>query len=283
MKMLISTIVCLITMGTCVLMPAAYTTVNAPEIVSTEPQFLMASPDEVATPDEVQPKEMILGDIDLDGKVNDSDSTLIQRYIANFTKLNKNQKKCANINQKEISIMDATEIQKYLAKNTNNVYVGKELGYEPPKPTEPPTEATETKKQVAETKSENVIYTQIDHGTVGQGKPQNATYTYEADLLARTIYCEAGNCSEYCQWLVGSTVLNLADERGGIESVVFDYNTFNVAYILYDKTPSKLSYSVAQRLLSGDRDYNVKAFRMSYYHNFGSPYTSVDGVYFSTY
>lgn len=106
---------------------------------------------------------------------------------------------------------------------------------------------------------------------------------YELDLLARTIYQESGICSEYCQWLVGSTVLNLADDRGGIENVVFDYNTFNVAYILYDCTPSDLSYSVAERLLSGDRDYNVKAFRTDYYHSFGTPYTCVDNVYFSVY
>jgi hypothetical protein len=106
---------------------------------------------------------------------------------------------------------------------------------------------------------------------------------YELDLLARTIYQEAGICGEYCQWLVGSTVLNLADDRGGIENVVFDYNTFNVAYILYDCTPSDLSYSVARRVLSGDRDYAVKAFRTDYYHSFGTPYTNVDNVYFSTY
>lgn len=106
---------------------------------------------------------------------------------------------------------------------------------------------------------------------------------YELDLLARTIYQESGICGEYCQWLVGSTVLNLADERGGIENVVFDYNTFNVAYILYDCTPSDLSYSVAERLMSGDRDYNVKAFRSDYYHDFGTPYTYVDNMYFSVY
>lgn len=105
---------------------------------------------------------------------------------------------------------------------------------------------------------------------------------YEYDLLARTIYQESGICSEYCQWLVGSAVLNLADERGGIENVVFDYNTFNVAYILYDCTPSELSYMVAERLLTGDRDYNVKYFRTDYYHGFGTPYQNVDNVYFST-
>lgn len=105
---------------------------------------------------------------------------------------------------------------------------------------------------------------------------------YEYDLVARTIYQESGICGEYCQWLVGSTILNLADERGGIENVVFDYNTFNVAYVLYDCTPSELSYQVAARVLSGDRDYNVKYFRTDYYHGFGTPYTNVDNVYFST-
>lgn len=105
---------------------------------------------------------------------------------------------------------------------------------------------------------------------------------YELDLLVRTIYQEGGICSEYCQWLIGSAVLNLADERGGIENVVFDYNTFNVAYVLYDCTPSELSYAVAARVLSGDRDYVVKYFRTDYYHGFGTPYTNVDNVYFST-
>lgn len=106
---------------------------------------------------------------------------------------------------------------------------------------------------------------------------------YEYDLLARTIYQESGICSEYCQWLVGSTVLNLAEVNGGIENTVTNYNLFNVAYILYKDTPSDLSYAVARRLISGDRDYNVMAFRDSYYHNFGTPYTSVDNMYFSVY
>jgi hypothetical protein len=113
--------------------------------------------------------------------------------------------------------------------------------------------------------------------------PERDDYEYELDLLARCIYQESGCCSEYCQWLVGSTVMNLGEERGcGIE-IVFDYNTFNVAYVLYSCTPSDTSYAVAERILSGDRDYNVMAFRTDYYHPFGNPYTNVDNVYFSTF
>ena len=135
-------------------------------------------------------------------------------------------------------------------------------------PTEPPTEKVEAQTETKTiTKSNNTYNTSSD----------------EVDLLARVIYCEAGNCSEYCQWLVGSTAMNLADSNGGLRAVAFDYNTFNVAGILYTRDPSELSYSVAQRVLSGDRDYNVKAFRMSYYHSFGTPYAVVDNVYFSSY
>lgn len=146
-------------------------------------------------------------------------------------------------------------------------------------------EATTTENiQVEKVDNEIIVVNYVEEETEAPvPTPINEPSEYELDLLARTIYQEAGTCGEYCQWLVGSSVLNLADERGGLEAVVFDYNTFNVAYSLYNATPSDLSYSVASRLLSGDRDYSVKAFRTSYYHNFGTPYASVDNVYFSTY
>lgn len=113
------------------------------------------------------------------------------------------------------------------------------------------------------------------------------TYDYcesiDTDLLARVIYCESGICSEYCQWLVGSVAMNLAEEYGSLESVAFNYNIFNVANILYTREPSELSYSVAERIVSGDRNTAVKAFRTDYYHSFGQPYESVDNVYFTVY
>lgn len=103
----------------------------------------------------------------------------------------------------------------------------------------------------------------------------------DLDLLARVIYAEAGGCSEYCQWLVASTTMNLAEDLGDgyLSSIV--YNT-NIIYISYG-TPDSQCYKVAEKVLSGDRDYQVMAFRSDYYHEFGTPYTSVDNVYFSTY
>lgn len=144
-------------------------------------------------------------------------------------------------------------------------------------------ETTTAKTVVVTTASTTAITTTTETSNNQSEDWLNGYSYYEYDLLARTIYQESGICGEYCQWLVGSTVLNLADRRGGIENVVFDYNTFNVAHILFDATPSDLSYAVARRLISGDRDYKVMAFRDSYYHNFGTPYTSVDNMYFSVY
>lgn len=106
----------------------------------------------------------------------------------------------------------------------------------------------------------------------------------DVDLLARVIYQEAGSCSEYCQYLVGSTALNLADYYGtDLSSIVHNYNIFNVAYMLYNTEPSETSFNVAENLINNGRDYSVMAFRTDYYHNFGQPYTSVDNVYFSTF
>lgn len=109
--------------------------------------------------------------------------------------------------------------------------------------------------------------------------------TSDLEWLARTICMEAGNCSEYCQWLVGSTALNLADRFNGgdLEATVTNPNMFAIAGYFYLRDPSAQNWAVAERLLSGDRDYVVMAFRTDYYHDFGTPYTVVDNVYFSTY
>lgn len=111
----------------------------------------------------------------------------------------------------------------------------------------------------------------------------NTVYSEDVELLAKLIYLEAGTCSEDCQWLVGSTAVNLAEDRGGLEAVAYDYSTFNVAYQIDSCSPSEMSYAVASRILSGDRDYQVYAFRTDMYHEWATPYISIDNVYFSTY
>lgn len=107
----------------------------------------------------------------------------------------------------------------------------------------------------------------------------------DVELLARLIYLEAGACSEHCQWLVGSAAMNLAGSQDNLLSVAYDYNAFNVAYEIDSCQPSSESYNIASRILSGDRDYQVKAFRTDYFHDWATPYVAMaeDNVYFSTY
>lgn len=148
--------------------------------------------------------------------------------------------------------------------------------------TEPTTVTEPATEEVVEETYENKVDVKGEFNQPTQGS-SSAYDTYTRDLLAKVIYLEAGVCGEECQRLVGSTAMNLADARGGLANVAYDYNTFNIAYRIDGCVPSETSIRVAERVLSGDRDYNVKAFRTSYYHSFGTPYTNIDNVYFSTY
>jgi hypothetical protein len=57
-----------------------------------------------------------IGDVNDDGKVDVSDVTEIQKYIASMTELTDNQLLAADVNADgKIDITDATQIQKYLA------------------------------------------------------------------------------------------------------------------------------------------------------------------------
>lgn len=172
-------------------------------------------------------------------------------------------------------------------------------------PTEPPTEIpTEIPTEPCETEAKesvDISYDVVDDEPDDDSNVTDEVYDEEPNddsddrpaldttdysdsdlnLLARVIWAEAGDCSEECQWLVASTTMNLAEEMGDgtLESIV--YNT-NIVYISYSE-PDSQCYRVAARVLSGDRDYRVKAFRLGKYHDFGTPYTVVDNVYFSTF
>lgn len=67
------------------------------------------------------PIEYAMGDVNLDGKVNVSDATLIQKYLVGSASLSDNALSLADFNKDNyISIIDATLIQKYIAASGNN-------------------------------------------------------------------------------------------------------------------------------------------------------------------
>lgn len=78
------------------------------------PQPTTAKPTDPPTPTEV-----LIGDVDLDGKVNVVDATFIQRYLVEEASLTNTTSKAADVNNDgSINIKDVTAIQYYAAGNT---------------------------------------------------------------------------------------------------------------------------------------------------------------------
>lgn len=72
--------------------------------------------------------EHILGDANLDGEVDITDSTTIQRYDARMISLSSVAKKLADVdNDNEVTILDATWIQRYLVQLPSNENIGKPI------------------------------------------------------------------------------------------------------------------------------------------------------------
>lgn len=62
-----------------------------------------------------------MGDVNLDGEVNISDATLIQKYLVDLVPLSDNALSLADFNKDSfVNISDVTLIQKYIAASSNN-------------------------------------------------------------------------------------------------------------------------------------------------------------------
>lgn len=104
-------------------------------------------PDEIPTQPSTQgptltPGTLVLGDVDMDGGISILDATYIQRHLAKLTTLDTDALKCADVDADEkTSIVDATNIQRYLAKLTAPAGIGQviEGGSTPDIPVVPQT------------------------------------------------------------------------------------------------------------------------------------------------
>lgn len=100
---------------------------------------------------------LILGDANLDSKVNIKDATTIQKYVAKLFDFSEDNEICADCNNDEkINIKDATAIQKYLAKMDCPYSIGEEIVTDEPVTTVPGT-ATVPSSSVVTTASESVV------------------------------------------------------------------------------------------------------------------------------
>lgn len=79
------------------------------------------------TPD-VTPENAIVGDADLNLKVNVKDATLIQKHTASIVTLDSIALQCADSNADEkVNVLDATAIQKFVAGINTNTRIGEKL------------------------------------------------------------------------------------------------------------------------------------------------------------
>lgn len=102
----------------------------------------------------------------------------------------------------------------------------------------------------------------------------------EKQLLAQCLYCEAGSTSWEAQVATFSAILNHIDDYDGLW-VLDSVNHFAVAPYYRYCSPLQVQYDVVDYVLSGHRIADIKYFRTSYYHSFGSPMFSIENIYFS--
>ena len=104
----------------------------------------------------------------------------------------------------------------------------------------------------------------------------------EVEILAKLLYCEAGNMSWDAQVYTCSAILNMSEYYGeSINSLAHKPSVYSVASYVDGAQPKQTQYDVIDYVLKGGRIPEICYFRTNHYHNFGTPVCEVDGHYFS--
>lgn len=104
----------------------------------------------------------------------------------------------------------------------------------------------------------------------------------EEDILAKLLYCEAGNQSWEGQVYTCSAILNFCDRNNvSIWDAAHNQNYFEPAPFVDDAEPTSVQYEVIYYVLNGGRIPDICWFRTDYYHDFGTPVCKVGDHYFS--
>jgi len=123
---------------------------------------------------------LILGDSNLDSKVNIKDATSIQKYVAKMLEFYEENLICADCNiDEKINIKDATAIQKFLAKMDYPLGIGEEIGV-----AEQDTIPTATTVQTEPTTTVIVTTTATDYVT----EPTETTAETTAEVTTMATY-----------------------------------------------------------------------------------------------
>ena len=187
------------------------TTVTPTTAPVTEPTTAAPTTEPVTTEPVTQPTEKILiGDANLDGKIDVVDATLLQKYIVRMTELSDNALLAAALCDGEddiVSVKDATCIQMYIALMADHGNVGKYYEVVPPttvpvtepttepateEPTETPTTAPVTEPTTEAPTTEPATEPVTEAPTTEPATEPVSTYTLKfTDSLSwgGTLYC----------------------------------------------------------------------------------------------
>ena len=104
----------------------------------------------------------------------------------------------------------------------------------------------------------------------------------EVEILAKLLYCEAGDMTWEGQVYTCSAILNMSEYYGeSINLLAHKPSVYAVAPYVDGAPPKQMQYDVIDYVLKGGRIPEICYFRTGYYHNFGIPVCEVGGHYFS--
>lgn len=106
----------------------------------------------------------------------------------------------------------------------------------------------------------------------------------EYEILAKLLFAESGILSWEGQVMTCSAILNFCDYQGAsIWECAHTTWMFAVAPFVDTVEPTQMNFDVIEYVVcGGGRDPIPIWFRTDYYHDFGTPYCEIEGVFFST-
>lgn len=137
--------------------PDTQPTTSVQPTTATQPTTVTPTTEPTTVPPTTAPPKYYYGDVNLDGKIDITDSTAIQMYLDSSISLNELQMALANVGGEGVNIKSATYIQKYIASygdagKTGEPYYGQETTTvvptvpEPTETTQPTTSVTPSDK-----------------------------------------------------------------------------------------------------------------------------------------
>ena len=121
-------------------------------------------------------------------------------------------------------------------------------------------------------------------------EPSEDTYVIditeeEIHLMAVVTEAEAGGCSLDCRQMVADVILNRAIECGSVTEAIYAPGQFSSVWdggIERHSVPQESTIAVCKQELKEIGYPGLFYFRDSYYHSYGTPWCSIDNMYFST-